>query len=155
MKRIETLDETHRFAIRNTLNVARIEGGSAYACPGSGVNCKYCPVLLECDGAYHDVPGLFKSLSGWLAWLCDEVNDPLIDSGYQVFYTERVNQYRIVRPDHWKFSAVGKPLPLLWHDLNHYPEFKITDVFSTDYGAACIVVVDPVTDETYFYSDIL
>lgn len=155
MKRIETLDETHLVAIRNTLNAARIDGRSAYACPGSRANCKDCPVLCECAGAYHDEPGLIKSFIGWLAWLFEDVKGVRIKSGYRVIYTERINYYHIVSQDGTNLYAKGRPLVLLPVDCKRYTEFAISDVFASRDGAACILVEDTYSGETRLYSDII
>lgn len=155
MKRIETLTEYNRLAIVGTLNLAATHGETAYICPWRYVECKDCAAEADCDAAYHDAPGITRSFRGWLAWLCDDVYALKIESGYRVLLTDRINHYRIARPDGFDIHAVGQPLPLLPRDREGNPALAITDVFASRYGAVCILVEDTYSGEKWLYSDIL
>lgn len=145
----------------HTLNDAALEGESPFACYALGncecrIECDTCPVKSECDASLNgEVGEIIRTFHGWLAWLCDDVKGEKISSGYRVLYTSRINQYHIARPDGTNLYAKGRPLVLLPVDLKRYKEFVVYDVFSSRYGAACILVEDTKTGEMRFYSDIL
>ena len=155
MKRIETLTPNDRLAVVRTLNDAALNGYASYSCQFDiETDCKVCPLAIECGALYiSDFPK--KSFIGWVNWLVEEVGKPAIRSGYRVLYTEHSNIFFIVRPDGTNLYAKGRPLVLLSVDLKRYSEFVISDVFSSRYGAACILVEDTKTGEMRFYSDIL
>ena len=155
MKRIETLTTNDRIAVVRTLNSAAITGKSAYICPGRCVECKDCAAEPECELEDIHEPGVIRAFIGWLNWLVEEVEKPAISSGYRVIYTEHSNIFFIERPDRTNLYAKGRPLVLLPVACKRYSEFVISDVFSTRYGAACILVEDIKTREMRFYSDIL
>lgn len=155
MKRIETLTPKERLAVVRTLNNAAVNGKSEYICPGRCVKCEECTNEPECEPEYINEPGCIRTVNDWLNWLLDEVETPGISSGYRVIYTEHSNIFFIARPDGTNLYAKGRPLVLLPVDLKRYSEFVIFDVFSSRYGAACILVEDPKTGEMRFYSDIL
>ena len=155
MKRIETLTPNDRLAVVRTLNDAALNGDVSYSCQfGIETDCKVCPLSFECGSLYiRDFSK--KSFNGWLTWLVEEVEKPAIRSGYRVIYTEHSNIFFIVRPDGTNLYAKGRPMVLLSVDLQRYSEFVISDVFSSRYGDACILVEDTKNGEMRFYSNIL
>ena len=155
MKRIETLTPNDRLAVVRTLNNAAVNGKSEYICPGRCVKCEECANEPECELEYIAEPGCIRTFIDWLNWLLDEVDEIGIRTGYQVIYTEHSNIFFIARPDGTNLYAKGRPLVLLPVDLKRYTEFVISDVFSSRYGAACILVEDTKNGEMRFYSDIL
>ena len=155
MKRIETLTPKERLAFIHTLNVAALCGGATWQCPATLNVCHECPIESECDATYTTIPGTMKTFCNWLAWLCDDVKGERISSGYRVLLTDRINHYRISRPDGVDIYAVGQPLPLLLRDREGNPALAITDVFASRYGAVCILVEDTYSSEKWLYSDIL
>lgn len=161
MKRIETLTRSDCRVLVHTLNDAALEGEAPFCCyvlgnSESRIDCDSCPVKTACDLSLNSDGGeIIKTFRGWLAWLCGDVGGERINSGYRVLLTERINHYRIVRPDGTNIYAVGQPLPLLPRDYDRNSALAITDVFASRYGAVCILVEDAYSGEKWLYSDIL
>lgn len=155
MKRIETLTRSDRLDVVRTLNDAALNGDVLYSCRFEGATeCSACPLANECGALFiSEFPK--KSFVGWLNWLCGDVYAFKIDSGYRVLLTDRINHYRIARPDGVDIYAVGQPLPLLPRAREGNPALAITDVFASRYGAVCILVEDTYSGEKWLYSDIL
>lgn len=141
MKRIETLTPYDRLAVIRTLNDAAQYGNAMYSC--------------EFDCALYTGEFIKRSFTGWLAWLCDDVKGERNSSGYRVLFTEHINHFRIVRPDGANIYAVGQSLSLLPFDYERKSALAITDVFASRYGAACILVEDMYSGDTWLYTDIL
>lgn len=152
MKRIETLNETARKAMVETLNAAAVKGVEAYHCPGSLAFCPGCPMDDECDIAQLHDPAVIKTFPGWLNWLCADVDGTAIKMGYRVWWTGVNGLYWIQKPDGTKVYAKARPLTMLLFQQPDFPtELQITDVFASRYGATCLLVKDESTGNSWLY----
>lgn len=155
MKRIETLTDVDRLAIVHTLNDAAINGKTSYSCLMNDFTCTGCHVANACSGV-HVGDRSEKTFIGWLNWLCDEVEETAIITGYRVFLTDRINLYCIERDDDLNFNrlyAEGRPFTALVFDQQFCPSLMVIDVFASRYGVACVLVKDRRTNKNWIYLD--